>query len=184
MEHVMNASAGTSRDFRGLIREVPDFPKPGISFKDMTPLLGNAAAFSAALSEMASWYSHEEVAYVVGIEARGFILGSPLAQLLHAGFIPVRKEGKLPSASRRAAYELEYGMSAIEIHEDSIPHGAPVIIVDDLLATGGTARATLDLLEQLHATVLGCAFLMELSWFDGRMRLQPHEIRSLITFSS
>ncbi len=184
MEHVSGPPASTSVDFRAHIREVPDFPKPGISFKDMTPLLGNAHVFGAALSAMASWYSREEVAYVVGIEARGFILGAPLAELLHAGFIPVRKQGKLPSASRSAVYDLEYGSSAIEVHEDSIPHGAPVIVVDDLLATGGTARAALELMEQLNAHVVGFAFLMELIWLNGRTQLSPHPIRALIPFSA
>ncbi|MGC8461027.1 MAG: adenine phosphoribosyltransferase [Candidatus Dormibacteria bacterium] len=171
-------------DYRSHIREVPDFPKPGISFKDMTPLLSNAPVFARALETMASWFSEKDVAYVVGIEARGFIIGSPLAHFLHAGFIPVRKQGKLPSASRSAVYELEYGSSAIEVHEDSIPRGARVIIVDDLLATGGTARATLELMEQLHAHIVGYAFLMELTWLEGRKQLAPHPIHSLISFSA
>ncbi len=165
-----------------LIRDVPDYPKPGILFKDITPLLGDAAAFAAATDDMARPFEASAVTHVVAIESRGFILGGPIAQRLGAGFVPVRKPGKLPSATRREEYALEYGSDALEIHADACDSGARVLIVDDVLATGGTADATRRLVNALGATVVGLSFLITLSFLPGRERVAGTPIHSTITF--
>jgi adenine phosphoribosyltransferase len=167
---------------RSLIRDIPDYPKPGIIFKDITPLLASRDAFRAATDAMAAPFVGADVTHVVAIESRGFILGGPVAQWLGTGFVPVRKPGKLPSRTRRETYELEYGTDALEIHADAWGDQARVLIVDDLLATGGTADATRRLVEAIGATVVGFTFLINLSFLPGRARLSGRTVHSVITF--
>ena len=163
-----------------LIRDVPDFPKPGIIFKDITPLLGHAEGFALAIDLMAADLGDLKPDYIVGTESRGFIFGAALAYKLGAGFIPVRKPGKLPSAVHSCEYDLEYGTDAVEVHRDALHHGARTLIVDDLLATGGTAKATGELLQRLGADLLGYAFLIELGFLNGRQHLSDAPVSSLI----
>ncbi|MDQ6994212.1 MAG: adenine phosphoribosyltransferase, partial [Mariprofundaceae bacterium] len=158
-------------NFRNFIRDIPDFPKPGITFKDITPLLANGEAFAACVSEL-SCFIDDDVDFIVGIESRGFLFGAALAQLTGLGFIPVRKPGKLPADIHAIDYELEYGMDRLEIHRDSLSENHKVIIIDDLLATGGTAEATVNLVKQLGATVSACLFVIELEFLEGRKRLE------------
>lgn len=165
-----------------LIRDIPDYPKPGILFKDITPLLASADAFAEATEAMASPFRDAGVTHVVAIESRGFILGGPVAQRLRAGFIPVRKPGKLPAKVRRETYELEYGADALEIHADACLPPARVLIVDDVLATGGTADATRRLVESLGASVIGFSFLIALSFLPGLARLTGRRVTSLVTY--
>ena len=167
---------------RALIRDIPDYPKPGIIFKDITPLLANADAFAETTAALAAPFRDAGITHVVAIESRGFILGAPVAQHLGAGFIPVRKPGKLPSATRREEYELEYGTDALEVHADAADDKARVLIVDDVLATGGTASATCKLVESLGAKVVGCSFLIALSFLPGLERLKAKRIEALITY--
>jgi adenine phosphoribosyltransferase len=169
-------------DFTRFIRDVPDYPKPGILFKDITPLLGDARAFVESTSAMVAPFANESISHVVAIESRGFILGGPIAQALGAGFIPVRKPGKLPAAIRREEYQLEYGTDALEIHADACTRGARVLIVDDVLATGGTALATSKLVEALGATVVGFSFLIALSFLPGISRLDGRHIARVIEY--
>jgi adenine phosphoribosyltransferase len=169
-------------DLRGLIRDIPDFPRPGIVFKDITPLLLEPAAIREAVSELAAWARPREVDLVVAAEARGFILGAALALELEAGFVPARKPGKLPAETVSAEYILEYGIDALEMHADALAHGARVLIHDDLLATGGTARALAELVEQLGGTVVGCAFLVELAFLEGRRRLEGFDVHALVAY--
>ena len=165
---------------REKIRVVPDFPKAGIGFKDITPLLASPEAFRAMIDTFAERYAEQGVAQVVGIEARGFILAAPLAYRLKAGLTLVRKPGKLPAETLTAAYELEYGTDELEVHRDAVQPGARVLLVDDVLATGGTIRATLGLLQQLQCVVVEVAVLMELSALNGRERLADCQVYSLI----
>jgi len=167
---------------RGLIRDIPDFPHAGVLFRDITTLLGSADAFRAAIDALADAYRDARVEVVVGIESRGFVLGGALAYLLGAGFVPVRKQGKLPYRTIAAAYSLEYGEAVLEVHEDAITPGQRVLIVDDLLATGGTARATADLVERLGGVVIGIAFLIELAELAGSTALGDRPHVSLIRF--
>ena len=167
---------------RARIREVPDFPRPGISFKDITPILLDPDASDLALRELADWARPRDVDFVVAAEARGFILGGALARDLGAGFVPARKPGKLPAKTVSAEYILEYGVDALEVHADALAHGARVLIHDDLLATGGTARALCQLVEQLGGTVAGCQFLIELTFLNGRERLAGYDVYSLVTY--
>jgi adenine phosphoribosyltransferase len=167
---------------RSLIRNIPDYPKPGIVFKDITPLLAVPDAFAAATDAMADAFADSGISHVVAIESRGFILGGPVAQRLGAGFVPVRKPGKLPSETRRQAYELEYGADALEIHVDACDTEARVLIVDDVLATGGTADATRALVEQLGANVVGFSFLITLSFLPGLTRLADRSVHSILTY--
>ncbi|HEY2440814.1 MAG TPA: adenine phosphoribosyltransferase [Solirubrobacteraceae bacterium] len=169
-------------DLRAFVRDIPDFPRPGIVFRDITPLLLDAAALDAAVAELAARVEPAQVDFVVAAEARGFILGAALARELGAGFVPARKPGKLPAKTVSAEYTLEYGIDALEVHADALAHGARVLVHDDLLATGGTAGALCDLVADLGAEVLGCAFLVELSFLGGRARLAPHEVYSLIQY--
>jgi adenine phosphoribosyltransferase len=169
-------------DLRGLIRDIPDFPSPGIVFKDITPLLLEPAAIREAVSELAAWARPREIDLVVAAEARGFILGAALALELEAGFVPARKPGKLPSETVSAEYILEYGIDALEMHADALAHGARVLIHDDLLATGGTARALAELVEQLGGIVVGCAFLVELVFLEGRRRLEGFDVHALVAY--
>jgi adenine phosphoribosyltransferase len=167
---------------RSLIRDVPDFPKPGIVFKDITPLLGDEAGFSTAIDMIVVHYGRGNVDKVVGIEARGFILASPVAYHFGAGFVPIRKAGKLPWKTESQNYELEYGTETLEIHQDAFRPGERVLIVDDVLATGGTARATAELVERLGGTVIGIACLIELAFLEGRQRIEDYDFFSLLTY--
>ena len=151
-----------------LLRDVPNFPRPGILFKDITPVLANADAFAAAIAEMAAPWRRENLDAVIGIESRGFILGAALALELGTGFVPARKPGKLPARTLSLEYALEYGSDSLHIHADALPHGARVIVVDDVLATGGTLKAALALTRQLGAEVVGAAVLLELGFLDAR----------------
>lgn len=156
---------------KATIRNVPDFPKPGIQFKDITPVLADARLFSDCVNWVAGQYAGRNVDHIVGMESRGFIFGAAVAPQLHAGFIPARKPGKLPWHKLSASYELEYGTNTLEIHKDALGPGDKVVIVDDLLATGGTAAATVSLCRQAGAEVLGCVFLVELGFLEGRAKL-------------
>jgi adenine phosphoribosyltransferase len=162
-----------------LIRDIPDYPIPGILFRDITPLLADPAGFAQALAVMASPWTAPDIDVVVGIEARGFILAAPIALELHAAFVPVRKAGKLPAATRAVAYDLEYGQAVLEIHEDAIVAGARVLVVDDVLATGGTVAATIKLLRDGGADVVGVSMLMELTALGGRARLDGVPVHAL-----
>ena len=173
----------TTLDLRAFVRDIPDFPRPGILFRDITPLLLDATALDAAVSGLAARVTPTEVDYVVAAEARGFILGAALARQLGAGFVPARKPGKLPAETVSAEYTLEYGLDALEVHADALAHGARVLIHDDLLATGGTAGALCDLVAGLGAEIIGCAFLVELCFLEGRRRLAPHDVYSLIEYT-
>jgi adenine phosphoribosyltransferase len=165
-----------------LIREVPDFPKPGILFYDITTLLKDPAGLRQLSDAFAERYADDPPDVVAGIEARGFIFGPLLAARLNRGFVPIRKPGKLPSATSRVSYELEYGQDTLEVHTDAVESGQKVLIVDDLLATGGTARATCDLVEQLGGTIHGLAFVVELSFLPGRSKLEGYDIYSLLSY--
>ena len=170
------------QDAKRLIRDIRDFPKPGIVFKDITPLLADAECFARATQAMAAAFRGEGVTHVVGIESRGFILGAPVAQHLGAGFVPVRKPGKLPHQVEAVTYELEYGSDRLEIHADACGEGSRVLLVDDVLATGGTADATCTLLERLGATIVGCSFLMTLSFLPGLERLRRRRVQALVRY--
>ncbi len=170
-------------DYKSLIREVPDFPKPGILFYDITTLLKDAPAFRSIVDELTFRYREKRIAKVIGIESRGFIFGAPLAYRLGAGFIPVRKPGKLPAHTFEVQYNLEYGSNSLTIHRDAIEEGEQVLIVDDLLATGGTAAATVKLVRQLGGQMVGLVFLVELAALKGREKLNGCDIHSLVTYS-
>jgi adenine phosphoribosyltransferase len=164
------------------IRHVPDFPKAGILFYDVTTLLRDAEGFRLAIDSLAAPYARRGIELVVGIESRGFILGSAVADRIGAGFVPVRKLGKLPAATIRASYDLEYGSDSLEMHKDAIERGQRVLIVDDLLATGGTARATVNLVKQLGGTVEGVAFLIELVELNGRAKLAGENVQVVLQY--
>lgn len=164
------------------IRDIPDFPQPGIVFKDITPLLGDGKAFSTAIDLLRQRYTLQRVDYVVGVEARGLVIGAALANALSTGFIMVRKPGKLPAETLQATYELEYGTDALEIHLDAMTPGSQVVIVDDVLATGGTMAAVTELVATLKVNIIEAAFLIELSFLNGRSRLQNHSLYSLIQY--
>lgn len=164
----------------GLVRDIEDFPEPGIMFKDLTPLLRDASAFRTVVDAFVARVGHGEVDQVVGIEARGFFLAAPIAYHLDAGFVPARKVGKLPAETATVTYDLEYGSATLELHTDAFGPGDRVLIVDDVLATGGTARATVDLVEELGATVVGCHFLLELGFLGGRDLLEGVDCWSLL----
>jgi adenine phosphoribosyltransferase len=165
-----------------MIRDVPDFPRPGIIFKDVTPLLADAGLFKSAVEAMVAPFAAMGVTHVVAIESRGFIFGAPAALALDAGLAPVRKVGKLPHRTHRVEYALEYGSDALEIHGDAFERGARVLIVDDVLATGGTAAAARDLTAALGATLVGYSFLIELGFLGGRSRLGPAPAASVVTY--
>ena len=167
-------------DIAAKIRDIPDFPKPGIIFKDITPLLQDAEALRFAVDQMAEFAVSKKVDIVLGAEARGFILGAALAYTLGAGFVPARKPGKLPYETIAAEYELEYGTDSLEIHEDAIGPGTRVLVHDDLLATGGTARAKCDLVEKMGGQVVGVTFIIELAFLAGNNKLKEYDLLSLI----
>lgn len=167
---------------REAIRDIPDFPKEGILFKDITTLLRDPRAFRMAIDTIGDRFRDKDIDYVVGIESRGFIFGGPIAYKLGVGFVPVRKPGKLPSVTTRIEYDLEYGKDALEIHIDAIEPGKRVLIVDDLLATGGTVKATVDLCDKIGALVVGAAFLIELSFLNGKEKLPGCEVMTLVTY--
>ena len=167
---------------KSLIRTIPDFPKPGIQFRDVTTLLKDAAGFQSVIEAFTQHYRGHDIDMVVGIEARGFMLAAPLAMALGKGFVPLRKPGKLPGAKTGVEYTLEYGLDRLEVHTDALAPGARVLLVDDLLATGGTMEAGCRLVEQVGATVVGCAFLVELVDMKGREKLQGYDIHHLVSF--
>ena len=171
-----------SADYAALIRTVPDFPQPGVLFRDVTPLLGDAEAFSTAVRELAEPFRDKGIDRVAAIEARGYLLGAPMAIELGAGFVPVRKVGKLPMRTYRAEYALEYGEAVVEVHRDGLLDHHRVLLVDDVLATGGTMAATIDLVQQSGATVAGIAVLIELQALRGREKLSGHDVFSLIQY--
>ncbi|MBI2911677.1 MAG: adenine phosphoribosyltransferase [Chloroflexi bacterium] len=176
------SSVRSEMDLAQMIRDVPDFPQPGIVFKDITPLLADPQALQQVVEELAARYKGLRPDLVAAVESRGFIFGAPLAYRLGAGLVPVRKGGRLPWESIGAEYSLEYGTARLEVHTDAIAPGQRVLVVDDLLATGGTARATAQLVEQLGGKVLGFAFLVELGFLNGRAKLADYEVSSLIRF--
>src|ERR1041385_5625326 len=165
-----------------LIREVPDFPKKGILFYDITTLLKDRVGYATLIDALAEYYIAEKIDLVLGMEARGFIFGPALAYRLNSGFVPVRKPGKLPAATASLSYDLEYGSNTLEIHKDAIQSGQRVIIVDDLLATGGTAGATVQLAKSLGADVAGLGFVVELDFLNGKDKLKPYDVFSLLHY--
>ncbi len=169
-------------DLDSAIRDVPDFPKPGILFKDITPILGDAELFKTSLELLAATAGDTKIDKVVGIDARGFIFAAGVAQILNAGFVPVRKKGKLPWTTHQMAYSLEYGEDVVEIHADAIKPGEKILLVDDLLATGGTAAASIKLLKALDADIVGVSFLIELADLKGREALGHSDTHSILSY--
>jgi adenine phosphoribosyltransferase len=171
-----------SVDLRTKIREVPDFPTPGVDFKDITPLLADAAALKQTVAELAEWVKGKQPDLVLGAEARGFILGAAIAEAAGVGFVPARRPGKLPPETVSASYVLEYGENSLELHPDLIPRGSKVVIHDDVLATGGTVEAICKLVKQLGAEVVGACFIIELGFLGGRERLNATDLYALIKY--
>jgi len=169
-------------DLERYIRSIPDWPKKGILFRDITPLLGDPAAFSAAVDALCAGFTNAGVDYVAAVEARGFIFGAAVAKRLGVGFVPIRKKGKLPFKTERVTYDLEYGTDTLEVHSDAINNGANVLMVDDLLATGGTMAAACELIEKIGGRVVGTAFLIELGELAGREKLSRYKISTLISY--
>lgn len=167
-------------DLASYIRNIPDFPRPGIQFKDITTLLKEKDAFRGAIDRLGKIFQNQRAELVVGIEARGFIIGAPLAYHLRCGFVPVRKKGKLPAETLSKTYNLEYGSATLEIHRDAIRAGQRVLIVDDLLATGGTTKAVCELVEELGGNIVGIGFVIELEALEGRKKLFPRPVHSLV----
>jgi adenine phosphoribosyltransferase len=174
--------ATTCEQLKSLIREVPDFPKKGILFYDITTLLKDKLGLATLIDALAEYYLPKQVDLVLGMEARGFIFGPALAYRLNAGFVPVRKPGKLPAETSKVSYDLEYGSNTLEIHKDAIQKGQHVIIVDDLLATGGTAEATAKLAKSLGAEIIGLGFVVELDFLNGKDKLKPYDVFSLLHY--
>jgi adenine phosphoribosyltransferase len=167
---------------RRIIRNVPDFPKPGVVFKDITPLLADPLLFRGVTDAIATLFGGEKISHVVAVESRGFIFGAPVAQALGAAFVPVRKPGKLPAATVREDYALEYGTDALEMHADALGPAARVLVVDDVLATGGTAAATCRLVERASGRVVGCAFVLEIGPLNGRAPLDGRRVETLVAY--
>ena len=167
---------------RAAIRDVVDFPKPGIVFKDITPILANGKLFRESISLLCETTGGAKIDKVVGIDARGFIFAAAVADRLGVGFVPVRKKGKLPWKTRQTAYSLEYGESIVELHEDAVKPGETILLVDDLLATGGTAAAAVKLLDELGANLIGISVLIELSFLQGRAKLVPHPVSAILSY--
>ncbi|MFH1594085.1 MAG: adenine phosphoribosyltransferase [Candidatus Omnitrophota bacterium] len=170
------------KDLKKIIRNVPDFPKKGIVFRDITTLIGNSEALKDVLDNLSARYKEKKIDYIVSIESRGFIFGAALAYILNAGFVPVRKKGKLPSETHSITYDLEYGTDTLEIHKDAIESGKRVLVIDDLLATGGTASAVVDLVKRLGANVVEVAFAIELEFLKGREKLKGVPVYSLVKY--
>ena len=175
-------SAASSHDLQSFIRDIPDYPKPGILFRDISPLLGDPTAFSQAVKQLATPFRDRQIDLVAGAEARGFILAAPLAIELGAGFVPIRKPAKLPFQTHSIDYQLEYGTDSLEVHVDGVQPGQRVLLVDDLLATGGTAEACCKLLDRVGGNVIGCGFLVHLKGLGGAARVAPLEVFSLIEY--
>lgn len=171
-------------DLKALIREIPDFPKPGIGFKDITTVLKDARAFRETVQQMAAPFRSDGVEAVVGVESRGFVFGAPIAYELGAGFVLIRKPGKLPADTLSTTYQLEYGTDTLEIHTDAIQPGQKVLIVDDLLATGGTISAAADLVRRLKGEIVGFSFFVELAFLRGRERLEGYRVHSLVRYDT
>lgn len=169
-------------DLQSIIRDVPDFPKKGIIFKDITTLLVKPDAFQSVIDQIADYYKGKGVQKIVCIESRGFIFGAALAYKINAGIVPVRKKGKLPYKTVSATYQLEYGTDTLEIHEDAVSAGEKVLIIDDLLATGGTAGATIELVKKLSGEIVGLAFVIEVTFLNGRKKLADYDVLSLIKY--
>ena len=169
-------------DLRSYLRDIPDFPKPGILFKDITPLLSSPEAFNAAIDRLADHYRGRSIDTIAAAEARGFIFGAPLALRLNAGFVPIRKPGKLPYATVAMEYQLEYGKDRLEVHTDAFAKSQRVLLIDDVLATGGTMRACCDLVRQAGTELVGCAFILELRFLHGREKLAPIDVFSLVSY--
>jgi adenine phosphoribosyltransferase len=169
-------------DIANKIRNIPDFPKKGINFKDITPVLSDIKIFKKAIKQMATPYMNSDIHIVVGIESRGFIFGAPIAEYLNCSFVPVRKPGKLPWDTEIVFYELEYGKDSLEIHKDAIEKGQNILIVDDLLATGGTAEATCKLVSKLKGNIVGFTVLIELEFLKGREKLKSYNVHSLVKY--
>lgn len=169
-------------DLKAVIREVPDWPKKGILFYDVTTLLKNGPCFEQTIDALVGPYKGKQIDLVIGIEARGFIFAPPVAYALKAGFVPVRKPGKLPAAKFKVNYDLEYGTDSLEIHQDAIQPGQRVLIVDDLIATGGTAKAVAEMTEAMGATVVGLNFVVELTFLNGREKLRKYDVRSILRY--
>jgi adenine phosphoribosyltransferase len=178
----MSAHADLLKDIESAIRNVPDFPKPGIQFKDITPVLADARLFAGCIDLLTHGVKPGEVDFVVGIDARGFIFAAAAALKLKAGFVPVRKKGKLPYHTHEESYELEYGSNTVAVHTDAVHQGSRVLLVDDLLATGGTAAAAAQLLHRLGARIVGMAFVIELAFLKGREKLPGAPVQALITY--
>ena len=172
----------TTRNWADLIRDIPDFPEPGVVFKDITPLIGSPGGFSAVITELVQ-KAPRDIDVVVGMEARGFIFGAPVALALGTGFVPIRKPGKLPGEVITTEYELEYGTNALSVHKDAIPDGSRVLIIDDVLATGGTVAATAELIKQLGADLVAVAVVMELDFLNGRKNLSEQGIDEVIALT-
>ena len=169
-------------DLKRCIRDIPDWPKKGILFRDITPLLADPKAFEAAVDALCSDYMNTGIEYVAAVEARGFIFGAAVAEKLGAGFVPIRKKGKLPGQTESISYDLEYGTDTLEVHRDAIKSGAKVLMVDDLLATGGTMAAACKLIEKIAGQVVGIAFLLELTGLQGREKIADYKIKSIISY--
>jgi adenine phosphoribosyltransferase len=169
-------------ELRDCVRDIPDFPKPGVIYKDITPLLSNSEAFRSTIDLIADHFEGKGIDRVLGVEARGFIIAAPVAYRFSAAFVPVRKAGKLPWEIEREEYELEYGTDLLEIHRDAVEPGDRVVVIDDVLATGGTAGATIRLVEKLGGTVIGLGFVIELGFLNGRQKLDGYDVLSLVTY--
>jgi adenine phosphoribosyltransferase len=169
-------------DLASLIRDIPDFPSPGIVFKDITPLIADPAAFRQSIDELAAWAGPRTPDVILGAEARGFIFGGALAYALGCGFVPARKPGKLPWQTVDATYALEYGNDTLQVHADSVERGQRVVVLDDVLATGGTAKAKIELVEKLGGIVVGALFVIELTFLDGRSKLPGYDVHALIAY--
>jgi adenine phosphoribosyltransferase len=169
-------------DLKSFIRDIPDFPKPGIMFRDITPLLATPAAFKASIDRLAQQFAASKIDVIVAAEARGFIFAAPLAVALNAGFVPIRKPGKLPFDTHAFHYDLEYGSDTLEMHVDGLKEGQRVLVIDDLLATGGTVRACAQLVEKCGGTIVACAFAIELLALNGRKTIEPYEVFSLVQY--
>ena len=180
----MRSAASPAVDLKAYIRDVPDFPKPGILFKDVTPLLANPAAFRASVDALTAAVAHHRPTHIAAIESRGFLFGTPLAERLHASLVPLRKPGKLPWKTLSESYDLEYGSATLQLHVDAAAPGDRVVLVDDLLATGGTAAAAVNLIRRLGAEVVATCFVVELDFLKGRDKLHGLEIVSLLHYGA